>query len=229
MFAEPGFGVEHNVIGNLTSGSTVPQLTPQTLTSGEITLYAVLWDFAVLEVSGYVQRINDKIDFVSAGTDYVARNLGQETFIGAEGTLRSNLGPVHPFVGASLIKATEGSQKNADALTSFPSYNGVIGADFEVPKLPLFLNARLRFVGERGASAFNIIYNGRESYTLPAYQTLDATLTTAGLPLLGEGALTYFSASARNLLDKRYSEPGFGGFDVPAPRATAFFEARQTF
>jgi outer membrane receptor protein involved in Fe transport len=229
MFAEPGFGVEHNVIGNLTSGSTVPQLTPQTLTSGEITVYAVLWDFAVLEVSGYVQRINDKIDFVSAGTDYVARNLGQETFIGAEGTLRGNLGPVHPFVGASLIKATEGSQTNANALTGFPGYNGMIGADFEVPKLPLFLNARLRFVGERGASAFNIIYNGRESYTLPAYQTLDATLTTAGLPLLGEGALTYFSASARNLLDKRYSEPGFGGFDVPAPRATAFFEARQTF
>ncbi len=229
MFAEPGFGVERNVIGNLTSGSSVPQLTPQTLTSGEVTLYAVLWDYAVLEVSGYVQRINDKIDFVSAGTDYVARNLGQETFVGAEGTLRGSFGPLRPFVGASYIKATEGPQKDAEALAGFPSYNGVIGADFEVPKVPLFLNARLRFAGARGASQFNIILNGRESYTLPAYQTLDATITTAGLPLLGEGALTYFSASARNLLDKRYSEPGFGGFDIPAQRASAFFEARQTF
>jgi hypothetical protein len=176
-----------------------------------------------------VQSIDDKIEFVSAGTDYVARNLGQETFVGAEGTVRGNFGPLRPFLGGSLIEATEGPQKNADALTGFPSVSGVIGADLEVPKLPLFLNARLRLVGKRGASQFNVIYNGRESYTLPAYQTLDATLTTAGLPLLGEGALTYFSASARNLLDMRYSEPGFGGFDVPAPRASAFFEARQTF
>lgn len=229
MFAEPGFGVEHNVIGNLTSGSSVPQLTPQTLTSGEVTAYAVLWDYAVLEVSGYVQRINDKIEFVSAGTDYVARNLGQETFVGVEGTLRGSFGPLRPFVGASYIKATEGPQKDAEALAGFPSYNGVVGADLEVPKIPVFLNARLRFVGARGASQFNIIYNGRESYTLPAYQALDATITTAGLPLLGENALTYFSASARNLLDKRWSEPGFGGFDIPAQRASAFFEARQTF
>ncbi|RYZ08490.1 MAG: hypothetical protein EOO73_08055 [Myxococcales bacterium] len=229
MFAEPGFGVERNVIGNLTSGSSVPQLVPQTLTSGELTVYAVLWDYAVLEVSGYVQRINDKIDFVSAGTDYVARNMGQETFVGAEGTLRGSFGPLRPFVGASYIKATEGPQKDAEALTGFPSYNGVVGADLEVPRLPVFLNARLRFVGERGASQFNIILNGRDSYTLPSYRTLDATITTAGLPLLGEGALTYFSASARNLLDERYSEPGFGGFDIPAQRTSAFFEARQTF
>ncbi|MDF3065502.1 MAG: hypothetical protein K0R38_1103 [Polyangiaceae bacterium] len=229
MFAEPGFGVERNVIGNLTSGSSVPQLTPQTLTSGELTVYAVLWDYAVLEVSGYAQRINDKIDFVSAGTDYVARNLGQETYVGVEGTVRGSFGPLRPFAGASYIKATEGPQKDAEALAGFPSYNGIVGADFEVPKLPLFLNARLRFVGARGASQFNIILNGRESYTLAAYHTLDATITTAGLPLLGEGALTYFSASARNLLDKRYSEPGFGGFDIPAQRASAFFEARQTF
>jgi outer membrane receptor protein involved in Fe transport len=229
MFAEPGFGVERNVIGNLTSGSSVPQLTPQTLTSAELTAYLVLWDYAVLELSGYTQSISDKIEFVSAGTDYVARNLGEETYMGAEGTLRGSLGPLHPFVGGSFIKATEGPQKDADALIGFPALSGMVGADFEVPKLPLFLNGRLRFVGQRGASAFNVIYNGRESYTLPGYTTLDATATTAGLPLLGEGALTYFSISGRNLLDKRYSEAGFGGFDVPQPRASAFFEARQTF
>jgi outer membrane receptor protein involved in Fe transport len=229
MFAEPGFGVERNVIGNLTSGSSVPQLTPQTLTSAELTAYAVLWDFAVLEVSAYAQSIDDKIEFVSAGTDYVARNLGEETFLGVEGTLRGSFGPFRPFLGASYIEAVDGPQKSYEAIIGFPELSGVVGADLEVPKLPLFLNGRLRFVGERGASEFNVIYNGRERYTLPSYFTIDAAITTDGLPLLGEGALTYFSLSGRNMLDKRYSEAGFGGFDVPAPRASGFFEARQTF
>jgi outer membrane receptor protein involved in Fe transport len=229
MFAEPGFSVERNVIGNLTSGSSVPQLTPQTLTSAELTTYAVLWDFAVLEVSAYAQSIADKIEFVSAGTDYVARNLGEETFLGVEGTLRGSFGPFRPFVGGSYIKAVAGPQRDYGSIIGFPELSGVVGADLEVPHLPLFLNGRLRFVGARGASEFNVIYNGRERYTLPSYYTIDATVTTDGLPLLGEGALTFFSLSGRNILDQRYSEAGFGGFDVPAPRASGFFEARQTF
>ena len=34
--------------------------------------------------------------------------------------------------------------------------------------------------------------------------------------------------TAKNLLDERYSEPGFGGYDVPAVGRTTMFEIRNT-
>lgn len=229
LFAQPGFGVSNNVIGNLTSGSSVPKLTPQTLTSFELTAYTVFWDYAILELSGFQQTINDKIDFVSAGTDYVARNLGSESFLGLEGSLRLSFGPLRPFLGAAYIKAVEGPQKKADHLVSYPEFTGTAGADLDIPRTPLHLNGRVRYVGPRGATAFNVIYNGREPYSLPEYATVDVTLSTSGLNLLGSEARTYFSLTARNLLDERHSEPGFGGFDVPAPGRQTYLEARQTF
>jgi outer membrane receptor protein involved in Fe transport len=40
---------------------------------------------------------------------------------------------------------------------------------------------------------------------------------------------TRFLLSVRNLLDERHSEPGFGGFDLPATGRSFFFEVQQTF
>ncbi len=229
LFAQPGFGVSNNVIGNLTSGSSVPELTPQTLTSIELTAYTVFWDYAILELSGFQQSIEDKIDFRTAGTDYVARNVGNESFLGLEGTLRLSFGPFRPFFGAAYIKATDGPQEKADYLVGYPEFTGTAGADLDIPSTPLHLNGRVRYVGPRGATAFNVILNGRESYALPEYATVDATLTTTGLKLLGGDARTYFSVSARNIFDEHHSEAGFGGFDVPAPGRQTYLEARQTF
>lgn len=229
MFAQPGFGVANNVIGNLTTGSYVPRLKPQTLSSVEATIYAMFWRFAVLEVSGFYQKIADKIDFVSAGTDYVARNQGEEAFVGLEGTLQFSLGSYRPFLNLAWLHASAGPQAEREELAAYPEIRGAAGIDIELERPALHLNARLNVTGPRGATAINAVYNGGRSYSLPGYATVDFSLATGGLALLGDQARTTLALSARNLFDQRHSEPGFGGYDVPAPGRRALFELRQSF
>jgi iron complex outermembrane receptor protein len=229
MFAQPGFGVANNVIGNLTSGSSVPRLKPQTLSSIEATVYAMFWRFAVLEVSGFYQKIADKIDFVSAGTDYVARNLGEEAFVGVEGTLQFSFESFRPFANVAWLHATAGQQENEGQLTAYPEARGAIGVDIDFERPDLHLNTRVNVVGPRGATAINAVFNGGHDYSLPGYTTVDFALTTGPLPLLGDEAWTTLALSAHNLFDQRHSEPGFGGYDLPAPGRRALFELRQTF
>jgi iron complex outermembrane receptor protein len=229
MFAQPGFGVENNVIGNLTPRSSVPRLRPQTLSSVEATVYAMFWRFAVLEVSGFYQKIADKIDFVSAGTDYVARNLGEEAFVGLEGTLQFSLDSFRPFLSIAWLHATSGPQQGQGQLVAYPELRGTGGFDVAFERPNLHLNTRLNVVGPRGSTAINTVFNGAHSYSLPGYATVDFALTTGGLPLLGDQARTTLALSAHNLFDQRHSEPGFGGYDLPAPGRRALFELRQTF
>jgi hypothetical protein len=57
----------------------------------------------------------------------------------------------------------------------------------------------------------------------------DLNISTGRLSLLGEAPKTRFLLSLRNLLDEHHSEPGFGGYDVPAAGRSVYFELQQTF
>jgi hypothetical protein len=82
-------------------------------------------------------------------------------------------------------------------------------------------------VAPRRASGENIVENG-ESYELPAYGLLDASLTFPGLKILPIGE-TSFSFRAYNLLDAEGPDPGFAGVDYPLQSRRIMFEMRQTF
>ncbi|MGC4087487.1 MAG: hypothetical protein QM756_06275 [Polyangiaceae bacterium] len=113
---------------------------------------------------------------------------------------------------------------------AYPKFVGVAGVNlglFERPRLQL--DVRVRHVSARAATAGNQTLNNGNAYTLPAYRSLDVALSTGGLRLFGAHSETSLLAAARNLLDERHSEPGYGGFDVPALGRTATFEVRQTF
>jgi hypothetical protein len=56
---------------------------------------------------------------------------------------------------------------------------------------------------------------------------VDLAVTTRGLKVLSKEHETRLTLSARNLLDARYSEPGFGGFDLPNQGRTVMVELRQ--
>jgi outer membrane receptor protein involved in Fe transport len=230
LYAQPGFGVANNLIGNLTLGTAVPPLKPQTLNSVEAIAYALMGDVAAFELAGFYQRIDDKIEFVNAGTDQVARNTGRSSYVGLESSLRLSFWRVSPYLSANLLRPLTGEDPMTPATPSYPEKTASVGVDAEVLLAPrLHLNALVRYVGPRGATAQNVLQNFTNPYELPAFTSADINLSTGRLSLLGQVPKTRFLLSVRNLLDERHSEPGFGGFDVPATGRSFFFEVQQTF
>ncbi len=82
-------------------------------------------------------------------------------------------------------------------------------------------------MGERPATFGNTLFNSNQAYRLPALVTVDGTLLTNDFHPLGPRVATRFSFTARNIFDRRYSEPGFGGFDVPIQGRTLLFGLQQ--
>ena len=228
LYAQPGFGVANNLVGNLTVGAAAPRIRPQNLSSVEAVAYVLMGDVAAFEGAAFYQRLEDEIAFVSAGTDHVARNTSNSSYAGLESSLRLSFWRLSPFVTGSLLRKTDAEVD--DVVSSYPGWLATVGLDAELLLSPrLHLNTVVRIVGPRGATRQNILQNFTNPYTLPRYTSADINLSTGRLSLLGEAPKTRFMMSLRNLLDERHSEPGFGGYDLPAPGRSVFFEVQQTF
>src|SRR5262249_52104123 len=119
------------------------------------------------------------------------------------------------------------NRSDGDPLTAYPAVMGSAGFDAETPRVPVHVNVRARYVGPRPATFANTLFNGLQAYSVPGYATLDATILSSGFHFLGAQASTRLSLTARNILDHRYSEPGFGGFDVPIQGRTVMFGIQQ--
>jgi iron complex outermembrane receptor protein len=228
MFAEPGFGAANNIIGNL-NATGIPGLRPQTIESVELVVYGLVASRAVLEASVFYQVLKDKIEFRSGGTDYVARNGGQTTYAGAEAAAHFEFGPVKPFLTGAGVARVVRNKLLLAALPAYPNLVGTAGLDVDLFNEHLHGSGRVRVVSERGATASNILYNLDQSYTLRGFATVDLTLSTSRIFLLGDNAETRFIVSAQDLLNQSRSEPAFGGYDVPAMGRRVLFEIRQTF
>ncbi len=222
LYGQPGFGNNNNVVGNRTVLGR-PPLQPQTALSVEAVASANLADVALVEVAPFVQQIENQIAFVSAGADFRAENRGAQSYAGVELRSRGSLGRVSPY----LELAYQHSLQQAGAAIAYPDLWGRAGADLDVPEAFLRVNAQVRVATERGSTESNTLLNNR-AYTLPAYALLDASLSTNGLKPL-PGLETRVTLAAKNLLDDRTGEPGFGGFDLPSQGRTVMLELRQEF
>ena len=60
------------------------------------------------------------------------------------------------------------------------------------------------------------------------FSLLDLTIGTHDLRIFGDYE-TRFTVSVRNVLDTRYAEPGFAGFDIPSLGRSLWIELRQVF
>ncbi len=228
LFAQPGFGAANNIIGNLNAPG-VPALLPQTIQSGELVLYGLIASRAVLEASFFYQVLKDKIEFRSGGTDHVARNGGQTSYAGAEAAAHFEVGPFKPFFTGALVAEVNGKTVLLDAPEAYPNLVGTAGFDLDLFSERLHLNTRVRYVGERGATASNVFYNQDSRYSLPPFATVDVTVTTAKLYLLGDTAETRIVVSAADLLNRARSEPAFGGYDLPVTGRRVLVGVRQSF
>ena len=115
----------------------------------------------------------------------------------------------------------------SSAAEMFPALIVGGGLLYWLPVVPLRLGLDGYFVAERGASSSNILQNG-EAYELPAYFIMGAVITTTDLQLIDDRK-TFVSFSAKNLLDERGPDPGFGGVDYPLASRTLFLSFQQQF
>jgi outer membrane receptor protein involved in Fe transport len=213
MTGHPGFGVAGNIQGNLTLADQ-PVLRPQVVTSLEAAVSAKAAGLLGIEGSVYLQDLDDKIEFVQRGGNFNAANRGSTRSFGGELTLRLIVPRVQGYLSSSAQVVVNGSSFDTTPPSQFPVVQAVVGADVDVPEWYLGLNAQARIVGSRGASQSNAFVNNNEFYTLPAYTVFDASIVSTNLRPFSDSETRVF-VTGRNVLDKRYSEPGFAGFDVP--------------
>ncbi len=213
LYANPGFGTGNNVVGSVEFGGVL--LKPQQVVSVEGMVSARLKEVLTLEGALFFQRVSDVISFRQVATDFVARNEGEQVMLGAEFSARLNLKRVTPFVQVSGVGHFTPLGFSFEPQPSFPSLTVVGGVEGEWKEAHLAGALLIRSASARGATQSNLLLNNDTAYSLPAYALVDLSLRSTGLELLGTGRETRFQFSVRNLFDTRYSEPGFGGIDVP--------------
>lgn len=231
---KPGFGNRYNVVGNL-DASGVPRLVPQVLDSVEAAVSAGLFGHLLLDGGVFFQSLDNKIEFQQTGADFVASNQGRASSVGFELAARFTYGRysvggwgsyIHMLGGAGLSAANATVQNPAPL---FPAGMAVFTADVDIPEIYLHINAQGRVVGPRGSSQSNTALNNNIPYLLPTYGTADITVSTTKIQPTGSNSDLLFLISIRNLADQRFSDPGFGGYDMPTIGRTVYFEARQIF
>ena len=234
LHGRPGFGSRYNIVGNLVA-SGVAQLQPQTIDSVETAFSAGLFGHLILDGGVYIQSIDKKIEFQQTGADFVAANQGRTSSVGFELSTKFTYGRyaiggwgTYFYVFAAAIPAN-GTVLSQNPPPLFPSGMGVFSADVDIPEIYLHINAQGRVVGPRGSSQSNTALNNNVPYTLPTYGTADITISTTRIQPTGSNSDLLFLISVRNLADQRFSDPGFGGYDMPTLGRTLYFEARQTF
>jgi iron complex outermembrane receptor protein len=238
LYGQPNFGTTGNVSGskifaNASLNNT--SLEPQVVTSLEAVASAQLGRYT-LEVSGYGQRVENRIEFQRAGSDFKAANAGAITSVGAELEGHAVFGPLSLGLSAHALQVLAVDEPaiviipdpaSVGPPSSFPQVMAIAEAGLSFPELHFSVWSRARAVGDRGASQANAYLNN-VPYTLPGYVDLDARISTLGLNFLG-GAQSSISIVGRNLSDNRHSEPGFGGFDLPSLGRTLIVELRQSY
>lgn len=225
LFGYPGPGNQNSVIGNVNLIGGEP-LKPQTVNSLEAGFAATPFSRLSLEGSFFFQRLENKVEFLQVGPDFFAANRGLQHNLGFEVMARSSYGRLTGYLWGAFNWSVDKTPQNPPQL--YPNGMGALGVDVDIREARVHLHGRVKAVSARGASQSNVYLNNSQPYVLPPYVTLDVTVSSHALHLFGANAETRFLATGRNLTAARYSEPGFGGFDLPNLGPSFLFECKQT-
>jgi outer membrane receptor protein involved in Fe transport len=214
LYGRSGFGAANNVIGNRTVPGLTP-LRPQGVDSLEAAASAALGRVLLLESDAYYQQIHDRIDFVQAGADFIARNQGTSQNVGAELSLRALFQRFRPYAAVAAQREVVNGSIDTPPPAIYPNYWVRGGVEADLPDLHLRTAVQVRWDSARTASQSNVLLNNNRPYQLPAYAHVDVTVSTLALRPLRGGPEVNVSLRAQNLLDDRKPQPGFGGMDPP--------------
>jgi outer membrane receptor for ferrienterochelin and colicins len=227
LYARPvAFG---GVLGN-------PTLNAQTAQSTELAVGFRLPDgWGDAQVNGFVTSVKGRVEFLPTGSYLIADNTQDETVAGGE--FAAHVVPIKPLrfnLHAGMAKTIsrsgviEGLLGKPDVPNPmFPRLQFGVIADLALPWAGLVVSGELAEIGARPASFSNSVIKGT-GYDLDSY-LFTALAISAGGPLLFDKRPTRISLRIDDLLNRRWSEPGFGGIDVPSQGITTLLTLRQGF
>jgi outer membrane receptor for ferrienterochelin and colicins len=167
-----------------------------------------------------------RVEYEQIGRFQTAVNLGRELVIGGE--LEIRLRPLKPLglrisSGVARTVAKEGGSAIPLGVpqvqnSMFPVVQGHFIVDWRLP-WNSHLATEASYIGPRTSSQSNALIQG-EPYQLPAYIFVGLSLSTTHRTLFGDRE-TSLSVRVNNVLDRRWSEPGFGGIEVPSAGVNA--------
>jgi iron complex outermembrane receptor protein len=227
LYARPiAFG---GVLGN-------PGLRAQTAQSFELAAGLRLPDeLGDVQVNGYVMDIRGRVEFLPTGSYIIASNTQNERVVGGE--LSSHLVPwkrLRANLMASVARTVrrtgmvEGLLGKPDVTNPlFPAYQVGAIVDGFLPWAGLRASLELHYVGDREDSFSNAVIKGA-AYDVPAYVYSALSLSATG-PLVFSDHASRIALRVSDLLNQRWTEPGFGGVDVPTQGRTVVLTLSQGF
>jgi iron complex outermembrane receptor protein len=201
-----------------------PDLEPQTAHVLEGALVYRPMARLRVEAAAYAMRIADQVVFEEVDRVFRATNTARVTSLGVELEVRLGLTPsIAVFGNTSVVDSQVENETNPFSLQSddpelYPRLQGRAGVESEWlgQDLGVTLRAESGWIGPRGASQTHAIQT--PAYSIPGYPLLAIALSTRDWrPFLGRE--TTVAVRGDNLLNWTYSEPGYGGADIPQPGA----------
>ncbi len=208
-------------------------LKPQTARTLELAATFGVTKMAEISLNLFATSVSGRVEFVQRGSFLQSANSGDEWLGGGE--LDARLKPLSALnlklsagvaktIARTGQKILSGTPQTFNAL--FPAVQIHAVVDYTLPWAGLQLSAEASYIGPRTTSQSNALIN-RSVYTVPGYVYTAAAVTTRGLRLIGERE-TALSLRVTNLLNQHWTEPGFGGVDVPAQGLCAFLSVAQS-
>jgi outer membrane receptor for ferrienterochelin and colicins len=227
LYAHPvTFG---GVLGN-------PEMRAQTAHSAELAVGVRLpRDIGNVEANGFVTKVLGRVEFLPTGSFVIANNTQDEWLVGGE--LTCHLLPVK-HLRATLLASTARTVSRSGVIEGllgkptvtnplFPPYQAGTIVDYAAPWAGLHLSAELSYVGPRSTSFSNALQRGT-SYNASSYLFTALSASVTG-PFILRDRETRLALRVSDALDQRWTEPGFGGVDVPTLGRTTFLTLLQAF
>jgi len=210
-----------------------PGLLAQTAHTLELAgAYKLPKDRGEISLNAFTTDVVGRVEFLPFGNFIQAQNIANEWLVGGELDSRFVIArPLHLRFLAGVAHTVARSSGTTligkpEVLNSlFPTYQLHLIGDYALPWWGLKLSAEVSWIGPRPSSFSNALIKGAE-YDLDGYLYTALSLSTAGRIIIPKRE-TSLALRVSNVVNWGWTEPGFGGLDVPAQGVTAFLTVIQ--
>jgi outer membrane receptor for ferrienterochelin and colicins len=185
-----------------------------------------------LSVNVFATDLLGRVEFLPTGNFVQAQNITDEWVMGGELDSRFAVArPLHIRFSAGVARTVARSAgaallgKPEELNSLFPTYQLHLIGDWALPWWALKLSAEVSYIGARPASFSNALIKGAP-YDLGGYVYTALSLSTAGRIIIPRHE-TSLALRVSNVINQIWTEPGFGGVDVPAQGITVFLTIVQ--
>jgi iron complex outermembrane receptor protein len=184
-------------------------------------------------VNVFATDVLGRVEFLPAGSYLQAENIQDEWVMGGELDSRFVIArPLHlrflAGVARTIDKSTGTALLGKPDVTNplFPTVQLHLIGDWAIPFWGLKLSAEVSYIGPRSSSFSNALIKGAAYDTDSGYVYTALALSTSGRIIIPKRE-TSLALRVSNVVNWIWTEPGFGGVDVPAPGVTAFLTIIQ--